>query len=47
MIDMSPIDKVPSRDVNGFIFLKNDRFVKITTMKNRKLNDRFEKRSFL
>jgi len=41
VIDMNPIDKVPSRVVNGFIFFKNDRFVKITTTKNRKLNDRF------
>ena len=29
------------RDVNVFIFQKNDRFVMITTTKNRKRNDRF------
>ena len=33
------------RDVNVFIFLKNDRFVMQTTTKNRKRNDRFLKRS--
>ena len=33
------------RDVNVFIFLKNDRFVMKTTTKNRKRNDRFLKRS--
>ena len=30
-----------SRDVNVFIFQKNDRFVMKTTTKNRKRNDRF------
>ena len=34
------------RDVNVFIFQKNDRFVMKTTTKNRKRNDRFSKRSF-
>ena len=29
------------RDVNVFIFQKNDRFVMKTTTKNRKRNDRF------
>ena len=29
------------RDVNVFIFLKNDRIVMKTTMKNRKRNDNF------
>ena len=32
------------RDVNVFIFQKNDRFVMITTTKNRKRNDRFLKK---
>ena len=31
------------RDVNVFIFQKNDRFVMKTTTKNRKRNDRFFK----
>ena len=34
------------RDVNVFIFQKNDRFVMKTTTKNRKRTDRFQKRSF-
>jgi len=34
------------RDVNVFIFQKNDRFVKKKTTKNRKRNDLFQKRSF-
>ena len=33
----NPTDK----DVNVFIFLKNDRFVMTSTTKNRKRNDRF------
>ena len=34
------------RDVNVFIFLKNDRVVMKKTTKNRKRNDRFVKGSF-
>ena len=32
------------RDVNVFIFLKNDRFIMKTTTKNRKRNDCFSKK---
>ena len=35
------------RDVNVFIFLKNDRFIMKTMTKNRKRNDHFFKVSFL
>ena len=35
------IRNIVSRDVNVFIFQKNDRFVMKTTTKNRKRNDRF------
>ena len=36
-----------TRNINVFIFYKNDRFVKKATMKNRKQNDRFSKKFFI
>ena len=44
---MEPSLQDTNRDVNVFIFQKNDRFVMKTTTKNRKRNDRFLKRLFL
>ena len=36
-----------NRNVNVFVFLKNDRFIMKMTIKNRKRNDRFKNNSFL